>query len=174
MIAKTLLASASALLLFVSPATLAAEGPTDPQIAQIAYTAGLLDVQAGEQALRQAADPAVRQFAQTMIRDHKAVNQQAIALLKKLGVKPEASATSEKLTSQARDTAAQLGRLTGPSFDKAYIRNEVAFHRQVNEALSTTLIPNARNAQLKSLLENGLALFQAHQSHAEHLLSQLK
>ncbi len=51
--------------------------------------------------------------------------------------------------------------------------NEVAFHKAVNGALSTTLIPNAQNAELKSLLQTGLKLFQEHQQHAEHLAQQL-
>ena len=47
--------------------------------------------------------------------------------------------------------------------------NEVAYHKTVNGALKDTLIPNAQNAELKSLLQTGLSLFTAHQQHAEHL-----
>jgi putative membrane protein len=64
--------------------------------------------------------------------------------------------------------------LRGPAFDRAYIQNEVAFHRTVNGALQTTLIPGARNAELKSLLETGLSLFQEHQKHAEELEKNLR
>ena len=52
--------------------------------------------------------------------------------------------------------------------------SEVAFHKTVNGALSGTLIPAAQNAELKSLLETGLKLFQSHQMHAEHLAQSLK
>jgi putative membrane protein len=52
------------------------------------------------------------------------------------------------------------------------VDNEVAYHRTVNDALSGTLIPAADNAELKSLLETGLRLFQAHQQHAEQLARQ--
>ena len=44
----------------------------------------------------------------------------------------------------------------------------------VNDALSNTLIPNAQNAELKSLLQSGLKLFQSHLDHAEHLAAQLQ
>ena len=37
---------------------------------------------------------------------------------------------------------------------------EVAYHKALDDALSKTLIPDAQNAELKSLLENGLKLFQ--------------
>ena len=69
--------------------------PNDAQIAHIAYTAGAIDVAAGEQALKKSQDKAVRAFAETMVRDHKAVNDQALALVKKLGVTPQDNPTSQ-------------------------------------------------------------------------------
>ena len=68
----------------------------------------------------------------------------------------------------------QLGKIDGAAFDKAYIDNEVVYHRQVNGALETLLIPSAKNVELKSLLETGLKLFQGHQQHAEHLAAGLQ
>ena len=43
-----------------------------------------------------------------------------------------------------------------------------------NSALSKTLIPNAQNAELKSLLEKGLKVFESHLQHAESLAKQLQ
>ncbi|TIL80827.1 MAG: DUF4142 domain-containing protein [Mesorhizobium sp.] len=57
---------------------------------------------------------------------------------------------------------------------KAYVDNEVAYHKQVNGALETLLIPSAENAELQSLLETGLKLFQGHEQHAEHVAGMLK
>jgi len=173
MINKLVLCGASALLMLSGPAA-AATAPNDAQIAHIAYTAGQLDVEAGKQALAKSHNKAVRSFAQTMVRDHRAVNEQALALVKKLHVTPQDNATSEALTKQAKDKARALGKLRGAAFDRAYVQNEVAFHRTVNGALSTTLIPSAHNAELKSLLETGLTLFQEHQKHAEQLAKNLR
>ena len=64
---------------------------------------------------------------------------------------------------------ARIEPLAGAAFDRAYVANEAAYHAQVNEALRTTLIPQATNAELKALLESGLALFGEHQEHAEQL-----
>jgi putative membrane protein len=50
----------------------------------------------------------------------------------------------------------------------------VAYHKQVNEALKTGLIPAAQNPDLKALLETGLKLFEGHEQHAEHVASMLK
>jgi putative membrane protein len=162
-------------LLFASPAAAAdaAAKPTDPQIAHIAYTAGLLDVEAGKQALDKSQNKDVRAFAQQMVGDHTAVNEQALALVKKLNVTPEDNATSQSLTKQADATRKKLADLDGTAFDKAYVDNEVTHHKTVNDALSSTLIPAAQNAELKALLQKGLTLFEAHQKHAEQLAGTL-
>jgi putative membrane protein len=174
MIHKILLCAASALLLSSVPASShEAARPNDAQIAHVAYTAGQIDVEAGKQALAKSSNQAVRSFAQTMIRDHAAVNDQALALVKKLGVTPEPNKTSEALTGQAKIKARELSTLNGAAFDRAYIQNEIAYHRTVNGALTTTLIPAAQNPELKSLLETGLTLFTEHQKHAEQVAKTL-
>jgi putative membrane protein len=78
------------------------------------------------------------------------------------------------LSKQAADKQAELAKLSGAAYDKAYVANEVAYHKTVNGALETLLIPSANNAELKSLLQTGLKIFQGHQQHAEHLAASLK
>jgi putative membrane protein len=109
-----------------------------------------------------------------MVADHQAVNDQALGLLKKLNVTPEDNDTSKALTKQAEEEQAKLSKLKGAAFDREYAKNEVAFHKTVNDALSSTLIPSAHNAELKSLLQTGLKLFKEHQMHAEQLAAKLK
>ena len=152
----------------------AAAGPTDAEIAHIAYTAGTIDVAAAKQALAKSRNAKVREFAREMMRDHKAVNEQAVALVTKLKVKPADNATSKALSAQAKATLHKLSRLRGAAFDRAYAKNEVAYHATVNGALRSTLIPAADNRELKSLLETGLTLFEEHQKHAEHVAKGLK
>jgi putative membrane protein len=102
------------------------------------------------------------------------VNQQALDLVKKLNVTPKDNDTSKALAKAAEDERAKLDKLDGAAFDKAYVDNEVAFHKQVNGALESLLIPSAENAELKSLLETALKIFQGHEMHAEHVASELK
>ena len=153
-----------------------AEGakPNDAQIAHIAYTAGQLDIAAAEQAKQKSKNKDVLAFADDMERDHKAVNEKALALVKKLGVTPEDNDTSKALSKQAADKRAELAKLSGKAFDKAYIDNEVAYHKAVNSALQSTLIPDANNAELKDLLSTGLKIFQGHEQHAEHVAAEFK
>lgn len=152
----------------------AADKPSDPQIAHIAYTAGDLDIKAAHQALKKSKSKDVRAFANDMVKDHTAVNEKAVALVKKLHVTPEDNDTSKSLVRDAEQKRAELAKLSGAAFDKAYVDNEVAYHKTVNGALSNTLIPSSQNAELKSLLETGLKIFEGHEQHAEHLAGQMK
>lgn len=142
---------------------------TDPQIAHVAYTAGEIDIAAAKQALSKSKNKDVVAFAHDMVRDHQAVNKQALDLVKKLKVTPQDNDTSRALSKQAAEKHAELAKLKGAAFDKAYIANEVAYHKAVNGALETTLIPQSSNADLKNLLQTGLKIFQGHQQHAENV-----
>ncbi len=175
MISLRFAAAVAAAALFGSGMVLA-EGakPNDAQIAHIAYTAGQLDIAAAEQATQKSKNKDVLAFAEDMERDHKAVNEKALALVKKLGVTPEDNDTSKTLSKQAADKRAELAKLSGAAFDKAYIDNEVAYHKAVNAALQNTLIPAASNAELKDLLTTGLKIFQGHEQHAEHVAAEFK
>ena len=102
------------------------------------------------------------------------MNKLALALCKKLNVTPEDNDTSKSLVKGAAEKRAELAKLSGAAFDKAYVGNEVEFHKTVNGALDTLLIPSATNDELKSLLVTGLKIFQGHQMHAEHLAAGLK
>ena len=100
----------AAALATAAPAALAqpAAPPNDAQIAHIAYTAGELDIAAAKQALDKSKSKDVRDFASQMVSDHTAVNQQALALVKKLNVTPEANPTSAALTKAAEAKRREL------------------------------------------------------------------
>jgi predicted outer membrane protein len=109
-------------------------------------------------ALEKSKNKEVRTFAEEMVRDHNAVNEQALALVKKLNVTPEDNDTSKALLKQAAEKQASLKELNGAAFDRAYAENEVAYHKAVDGALQNTLIPSASNGELKDLLSTGLKI----------------
>jgi putative membrane protein len=150
-----------------------ASAPTDAQVAMVVVVADTVDVDYGKLALKKTSNQGVKEFAETMVRDHTAVNDKAIALAKKLGVTPEESDTSKSLKSDGKKELAKLKALTGAEFDKAYVDNEVSYHEAVIGLLDKTLIPNTKNAELKSLLESGRPIFAAHLEHAKHLQASL-
>ena len=75
----------------------AADKPTDPQIAHIAYTAGVIDIEAAKLAISKSKNADIVAFANDMVRDHKAVNVQALDLVKKLNVAPETMTPARRL-----------------------------------------------------------------------------
>ena len=157
-------------LAFTAAPAQSAEKLTDPQIAHIAYTAGDLDIKAAQLALKISKNADVLAFANNMVSDHTAVNDQALALLKKLNVTPEDNDVSKGIVKQSGEEQAKLAKLSGAAFDKAYAANELAYHQMVNEALEKTLIPGTSNAELKDLLSTGLKIFKGHQEHAAMLV----
>lgn len=172
---KPFLTAAAILAAAIAPAAANAGegGPNDLEIAHIAYTAGEIDIGYAEIAVAKTANKDVRAFADTMLRDHKAVNEAAGALLAKLGAAPQDNATSQTLLKGAEAKRAELAALKGAAFDRAYAENELAYHRFVNKTLEETLIPATDNAELKALLESGLKTFRVHEGHAEALVKSL-
>lgn len=147
--------------------------PSDPQIVGIVVAANQIDIDAGQLAMKKAKSQEVRDFAQQMVTDHTALQKSVSNLGAKLNVKPEDSDTSRALKSQAEGTTTKLEGLQGADFDKAYIDNEVTYHQAVINATSSVLIPNAKNAELKSALESAAPLFQGHLEHARRVQSEL-
>ena len=158
---------------FAQTATKGAGGPTDPQIAAIVVAANQVDIDAAKVAKGQSKNADVKEFADTMIRDHEGANKQAKELVTKLHVKPEENATSKSLKEGGKKNIAALKKLKGTAFDKAYIEHEVAYHQQVVDAVNTTLLPNAKNPELKSLIEKVAPVIQAHLDHAKQLQTKL-
>jgi putative membrane protein len=151
-----------------------AAGPTDPQIAHIVVTANTVDIDAGKLAETRGTSKDVKAFGKQMVTDHTGVNQQAVALVTKLKVTPEDNATSQSLKAAGADNLKTLQGLSGAAFDKAYIDHEVAYHVQVLEAIDTTLIPNAKNEELKALIIKVRPAFVGHLEHAKMIQASLK
>jgi putative membrane protein len=146
---------------------------TDPEIASIAVTANQIDIDYAKIAGSKTKNQDVLKFAQTMAKDHQSVIDQAVALVTKLGVTPKDNATSKSLKAAEAKTRKMLESKSGKAFDKAYINNEVAYHKEVIKEVQNALIPDAQNAQLKSLLQSVLPVLQQHLSHAEMVQKEL-
>lgn len=146
---------------------------TEAQIAHVAVTANAIDAELAELAQGRASSPEVVRFAQTMIADHTAVNEQAAALAQRLGVTPQGNDVSASLRDDANAARAQLQALRGSAFDRAYMEREVAYHQAVLDALDTVLIPGASNAELKALLTGVRPAIVAHLEHARMLRASL-
>jgi putative membrane protein len=159
--------------LFLSSSLAAAQSITDAQIASIVVTANQVDVDAGKLAASSSKNAEVRKFAQLMVRDHTDVNRQAVDLVTRLKVTPQDNDTSRSLAAGGEKNVAALKSLKGVAFDKSYVEHEVAYHQAVLDAVDQTLVPNAKNGELKALLVKVRPAFVAHLEHAKHLAASL-
>ena len=147
---------------------------SDVEYAHIAYTADNIDIRYAHLALALSSNPDVHDFANTMIRDHTAVNEAALGLLAKLGASAVDNAFSQTLNANAEEIIDGFVKLRGAEFDAAYAANELAYHKAVNDLVENTMIPNIDNAEVKALFEQGLEIFKAHEGHAEMMVKALQ
>jgi putative membrane protein len=142
---------------------------TAPQIVAIVTAANDADIAAGKVASEKATNDQVKTFAKRMVTDHGASNQQVSALATQLRITPEPNPGSQQIRETADRSLASLRTLSGAEFDRAYIANEVAFHQAVLDALTKTLIPSARNAELKALLAQTRVVVDSHLNLAKQI-----
>jgi putative membrane protein len=159
---------------FVLGTTANAQAPTDPQIVGVVQTANRIDIDQARLALRKSTNPQVKEFANQMISDHTNLQKSVSDLANKLGAKEEPSSTAKQLKQQAAEETKKLNGLKGKNFDSEYASHEIAFHQAVIDAATNTLIPNAKNAELKSALQGAAPLLQGHLQHAQQLQQSLQ
>jgi putative membrane protein len=152
--------------------TTAAQALDDPTIVAIFDAANTADIETGTLAAERGASKEVRDFGSMLARDHKQVRQQGRDLAAKLGVTP----TPPKDDQGAKDHAAAMAKLRGlrgAAFDQAFLQHEAAFHKAVIDAVTSTLLPAIRNAELKALVVKVAPAFEAHMLAAQNLQKQL-
>jgi putative membrane protein len=165
------IAIASSLLFAVSGVS--AQSINDAQVASIVVTANQVDIDAGKLAQSTSGNAEVKKFAERMITDHTGVYKSAVGLVTKLKVTPQDNPTSQSLKAGGEANLANLKTLKGAAFDKAYIDHEVVYHEQVLDAVDKTLIPSAKNEELKALLVKVRPAFVAHLEHAKMIQSSM-
>lgn len=141
----------------------------DPTIVAIFDAANTWDVETASLGEKKGTTKEVRDLGAMFARDHANVRQQGRDLAKKLGVTP----TPPKDFAMAKDHAAamkKLETLSGKAFDTAFLEHEVAYHKAVIDAVTTTLLPALKNAEVKDLVTKVAPAFQAHMLAAQNLL----
>jgi len=143
----------------------------DPTIVAIFDAANTWDVETGDLAIKRGKTANVREFGAMLARDHKAVRQQGRDLAAKLGVTPTPPKDFAMATDHAK-AMKKLRSLHGAAFDRAFLAHEVAYHKAVIDAVTTTLLPALQNAEVKDLVTKVAPAFNAHMVKAQSLLDQ--
>jgi putative membrane protein len=164
----TIIAGVTVALAASAAVVAAAPALDDPTIVAIFDAANTADIETGKLAVQKGHSKEVRDFGAMLVRDHEMVRQQGRDLAKKLGVTPTPPADDAGARAHAAAMASLKGK-RGAAFDHAFLQHEVAFHKSVIDAVTTTLLPAIRNAELKDLLVKVAPAFQAHMAAAENL-----
>jgi putative membrane protein len=146
---------------------------TDANIVYILDKANMLDSAGGAIAATKGTSADVRSFGKDMMRDHHTLRKQGADLAKKLGVTPEAPANDDSQAQYDKTMALYNGAAKGKDFDKAYIDNEVTYHKAVL-ATATTAMGAAQNAELKNLIQKAAPAIQGHLDNAEKIQSKMQ
>jgi putative membrane protein len=144
----------------------------DPTIVAIFDAANTFDIEASGLAAKRTKNADVKALADQFVRDHTAVRQQGRDLAQKLHVTP----TPPKACALCTDHAAAMVKLKATpdaGFDRAYLENEVSYHKAVIDAITNTLLPATQNAELKTLEQTVAPAFNAHLVAAQSLLDKL-
>ena len=144
----------------------------DPTIVAIFDAANTWDISTGTLAKSKGTSKAIREFGAMLVRDHTMVRKQGRELAEKLHVTP----TPPKNFGMARDhdvAMTRLKALKGAAFDRAFFAHEVAYHKAVIDAITTTLLPALHNQEVKDLVTKVAPAFQAHMIAAQTMLDKL-
>jgi putative membrane protein len=148
------------------------EALTEAQVALVAELANGAEVDQGKIAQGKAKSPAVKKFADMMVKHHSEAQQEQTKLFKKLNLIPADSPSATELKTDADKTTASLRSASPADFDSVYVAAQVDAHQKVLDALDNKLLPAARTAELKEGLRKMRTTVEAHLSQAKTLQSQ--
>ena len=146
---------------------------TDAQIASVLQTANKAEIEAGQLAAKKAQNAEVKKFAQDMVAAHKKASVEGDKAAKSAKVKAQDAPLAQDMKTTAEQTKSTLEQLNGIEFDKAYVNSQVSMHTDVLKTIDTQLLPSAKSAQMKGLLQKLRRDIEAHLKHAEALKAKL-
>jgi len=146
---------------------------SDANIVALLDHANAADSTAGALAATKATNPQVKQFAKLMMSEHHALRKQGADLAKKLGVTPEPPANDPVTALAQQETQALQSAPKGAEFDKTYIDQEVTVHEAVLD-LAGKAHDQAKNLELKALIEKAKPVIEKHLDQAKQLQQKLQ
>jgi putative membrane protein len=146
---------------------------SDGQIAKIVRTANNGEIEQARLAEKHSRNPEVRKFARMMIRQHTDVNSKLTRVSRNDKIEPKDSTPAAEIKQQGDQTLSSLKSLKGADFDRAYVNAQVKAHRDVLDSIDQKLLPNAKDPQLHTMLQQTRPAVQTHLNHAVQLQAKL-
>ena len=123
----------------------------------------MMEVQAGQLASTKASDPQVKTFAETLVKDHTAANDELIKLANSKHVElPPGPSHGE------RKDIDKLGKQSGAAFDKEFVSMGVKDHRKDVKDFEKAS-GKAKDPELKAWIDKTLPKLREHLAMAEKL-----
>jgi putative membrane protein len=141
--------------------------PHDIGFTRQATLGNMAEIAEGQMAVTKAASQDVKQFGQRMVDDHTANNQELQALAQQKGIDLPAT-----LDQPHADEGKALNNLSGPAFDRAYIRDQIAGHLKMLGIMRTE-IADARDPDLKAFAQKTVQAVQDHLQMARQIQGKL-
>jgi putative membrane protein len=108
-----------------------------------------------------------------LVTDHTNAQQNLRDAMSRAGITLQESEATSTLRSASQRTVTNLGSYNGADFDRRFVQAQADLHQYLLNQLDTTLIPQAQNAQLRSLLQTQRASVAAHLQQATQLRGRL-
>lgn len=135
----------------------------DKKFVKDAALGGMTEVELGKLATQKASSDAVKQFGQKMVDDHGKANDQ----LKQIAAKENIN-VPDSLDSKHQSRIDKLAKLSGPDFDKAYIKDQIKDHQSdVNDFKNEAQYGS--DANIKQFASNTLPTLEEHLSAVKDL-----
>ncbi|HEY7026664.1 MAG TPA: DUF4142 domain-containing protein [Gemmatimonadales bacterium] len=171
---KLALAAGLGALVLTAPSLPAQDTTTlnDGNIVAIFVKANQKDVDTGNLAADKATDKEVKEMGKMFADAHKGLKEQAEELAKKIKVNPVLPADN-KGDQEHDKVVSALKAKSGADFDKDWLAHEIEYHQAVIDYMTKTLLPAAKNPELKAFIEKAAPAFQGHLVAAQNLQKKL-
>ena len=136
--------------------------PTDQSFVTTVAQDGMAEVQMATLAQTNARSARVKSYANEMIKDHSAANDQLMKLAQAKGVTPPTDLSE----AQAQQKTTLTGE-KGAKFDRDYMRDQVTDHQAMVQAFQEEA-QNGQDADIKAYAASTLPTIQQHLTEAQH------
>ena len=160
------LTSTSSLAFVGDPGT--ATDMTKTDFVEHALAGGMAEVTMGEIAVQRATSPEVKAFAQRMIDDHTKANAELARLARRIDVEPPT-----RLDADHQEEVARLSALSGPEFDREYMRSQLADHDETIAIFERQAAPG-KDGDVKAFASATIPTLRSHKDQAEQVAQEVR
>jgi putative membrane protein len=145
----------------------------DAQIAAVVHAVNAGEIQEAQLAESKASSAEVKRFARDMVNHHRAMQSSATSAFQKANLTPSENAVSQQLTSDTQNELSMLQGVNGRDFDRDYIDSQVKDHSMALDLIDK-MLPNAKDPQLKTMLQDARTKVEAHLRDAQRIQGTLQ